>query len=448
MGLEEFAVPEGSELSAEQEIARGDYWKPGTPAKHKHGIAYKAPWETLYDGVCIAARRHARALRLTGIPVFLMSDSFTHANQGVVTEVEYYSLPEQIRAEVQHLVQPEHGESLLMIRHCVPTRNAIEALVYPQVAKFLNQEQLSIVRRATILFAAFETNRVDEDIARYLNMLGRVWVTCDANKLWLTESGVAPERIQVVPHPFYSKDPMAQPRGPRGDHPFRFLNVSKWEPRKAQHDLIGGFLLAFGPGDNIELVLKCSPYARVEGYPIDWVTSVAVWAEDSRVKQRGWTKDAIHRHLKVLWKVQMTRAELAQLYRECDVYVSTGRAEGFDLPAFDAKLLGMRLVHANSGGPEMFHCHDDILIGPVDVRAPFHPMYDVCPEATWAGFNEIDVGLALGIAYERREYPVSSFDRSRYTMKAVGAVMRQSCNDLMKELGTDISGINIDAVEK
>ena len=86
MGLEEFAVAEGSELSAEQEIARGDYWKPGTPAKHKHGIAYKAPWETLYDGVCIAARRHARALRLTGIPVFLMSDSFTHANQGVVTE--------------------------------------------------------------------------------------------------------------------------------------------------------------------------------------------------------------------------------------------------------------------------------------------------------------------------------------------------------------------------
>jgi len=448
MGLEEFAVPSGAELSAEQEIAKGDFWKDGKPAKHKRGIAYKAPWETLNDGVCIAARRHARALRLTGIPVFLMSDSFTHANLGVVSEVEYYSLPERIRAEVGHIVEPEHAESLLLIRHCVPTRGAIESLVYPQVTKFLNQEQLAIVRKATILFSAFEANRVDEDIVNYLNLLGRVWVTCDANKQWLIDSGVEAGRIQVVPHPFYTKDPMAQPVLPGVGRPFRFLNVSKWEPRKAQHDLIGGFLLAFGPGDAVELVLKCSPYARVKDYPADWMESVAQWVEDGRVKQRGWTKRAIHEHVRVLWKVQMEREDLARLYRECDVYVSTGRAEGFDLPAFDAKLSGMRMVYANSGGPEMFHQEGSDVVIETTLCAPFHPMYDACPQATWANFTAGDVAEALVEAYTRRDRVVPAFDRSRYTMKAVGAVMRQSCNELLKELGTDISGVNVDAEEK
>ncbi|MFA4971462.1 MAG: hypothetical protein WC683_02535 [bacterium] len=446
MGLEEFIIDEQCEGSIEQQLAEhGDMWKEGRAAKHERGIVYKAPWETQHDGVCIAARRHARALRMTGVPVFLQSDSFTHSNLGVVSEVEYFSLPGLVRAEVDGITQVDHGQSLLLIRHCVPTRGALEALVYPPVMRLLNHEQLTVVRKAMILFSAFETDKLDEDAVRYMNMLGRVWVTCDKNKQWLSAAGVDEAHIVVVPHPFYGKDPMAQPRTGKRTGLFRFLNVSKWEPRKAQHDLIGGFLLAFGPADDAELVLKCNPFARVEGYPADWQASIEQWAANEKVSAR-WTKEKIYERVKVLWKAHMTRAELAQLYRECDVYVSTGRAEGFDLPAFDAKLSGMRMIHAASGGPEMFHQPGvDVLIDPTAETQPFHPIYNAAPDARWCGFDATHVSHALMAAYACFRDPIPAFDRSRYTMKAVGAVMRQSCNELLKEHGTDISNVNVDA---
>lgn len=434
MSWDAFRVEDESEAALVQEIVGEDKvdCKKGRAAEHEYGVTYQGPWETYRDGVNIAVRRHAVALQKSGLPVFLQSQSFTHSNMGVTTTVEYHRLPKVILAEVGSMTEPKHGDTSVLIRHTLPSLGILESIAYPKGMHFMTPEGLALHRGRTVLFSAFEENVVSEEKVKCMNLLGQIWVTSTASAQWLVDSGVDRSKVRIIPHPFYGKDPIAniatRPKGPV----FRFLHISKWEPRKAQHTLIGGFLTAFRPEQQIELVLKLFPFCRAEDYPEDPMDSIRQWLEDDGVKRQGWSLENVMRKVRILWKKEMDRKQLSRLYAECDAYVSSGRSEGFDLSAFDAKLAGLRVVHADSGGPDDFCTPDDVLIGSSE-RELFHPWYDF-GASTWHAYGVSDMASALFIAYERRNEPIPSFDRSPFTLTAVGAKMRQACEDLAPEL--------------
>lgn len=449
--LEEFAAQSEGPMAELVDLAsKGEVFAPGRPMKHEVGINYVGPWETKNDGVAIAVRRHARALRKTGIPVFLRSDNYLCADDGAPCLVEYSALSPVVLAEVGHMTEPTHAGGVLLVRHCVPTDLNVASLAFPPRAiEFLDEASLERYRRSTVLFAAFEADAFSPEIVQYLGLLGQVWVTCDKNMEALAREGLDPARLRVIPHPFYKGDPMAKlpPRKPRAGRPFRFLNVSKWEPRKGQHALIGGFLRAFQPVDPVELILKINPFVPCKHYPEGPEESIASWIENEEVRSRGWNEHNVRLKVRIFFKLKLTREDLSRFYAESDAYVSAGRAEGFDLPAFDAKLAGLKLLYAHSGGPEMFATGTDIELCSEKKREPFHPMYGACERATWSAFDAADVARAMTRAIDLEDSEQEEFDRSRYTLSAVGTTMREACNALAKENGTDISEINVDKKE-
>lgn len=455
------------DLTVEQLEAEVQNPTPSAPvatfaAKYPFGVVYKAPWETENDGVAIAARRGACALRRTGIPVFLQSESHMFTKDGIVRRVVYSELAESVLNEVDHITDIQHGQTVLMIRHVVPTKNKLESILYPREVCAESADFRTAYRRTLILYAAFEHNVVDRETVKLLNMFGRIWVPCTDNKRWLETSGVDCARIDVIPHPMAFRDPMRSTKRVVGPRPYRFLNVSKWEPRKAQHDLIGGFLIAFEPEDEVQLVMKCTPFTKLPGYPESPAESVKRWLEDPRVIANGWTAENIGRSVEIMWpkreevlpgmyaprmaNCSLSRQQLATMYSLCDCYVSAGRSEGFDLPAFDSKVVGLSLISPLFGGPRDFLTDSDVFVSPTPECITYVPEEFYLPpkEARWSNHNAQELSQAMRKAYWQRNEPQVAFPTSDYTIDAVGRRMRDSLNNLARELGFDLSVINVD----
>lgn len=430
-GWEEFRVGGESEAHLLQELqTKGEISKRGKPAKHKLGVNYVGPWETLHDGVSIAVRRHACALRAAGIPVFLQSESYTQSNSGVTAIADYSKLPQEVLGQVSHLMQVEHADTSVVVRHTVPIQSTIESIVVPRGSRFMSASALEIHRARTVLYAAFEENKIPDARVRIINLFGQIWTPSTAAKKWLESCGVGVP-IKVIPHPFDDDDPMAKVRPRKRGPVFRFLNVSKWEARKSQHDLIGGFLIAFEPSDAVHLVLKSNPFMVCKDYPADPTESISEWLKIDAVKANGWTQDNVKNSIQVIWNKIVSRETLARMFEESDAYVSCGRSEGFDMPAFDAKLAGRRLVHADNGACWDYRQPSDIVIKHHGfVR--FHPWYNFT-HATWPNFDAIDVSEALYRAYCSEE-PVEPLDRQRFSVAHVGQLMRQACVEIAPEL--------------
>ena len=458
-------VPAPPELSDEalikETIAQAPLFAPSKEAQYPFGIVYKAPWETEYDGVAIAARRAACAIRRTGVPVFLQSENHMFIKDGIVRRVIYSELPDDVLHEIDHISDIQHRQTVLTVRHVVPTKSKLESILYPREICAESKEFRELFRKTLVLYSAWEHNVIEKDIVKLLNFFGRLWVPCRDNKRWLEASGVDASKIEVMPHPLALRDPMRSTKRSTTPRPYRFLNISKWEPRKAQHDLIGGFLIAFKPADDVQLVMKANPFARIPGtYPESPGESLKQWLKDSRVKEQGWTTENISPRVEILWprkeegfagttcqrQTVLTRKQMAVLYAQCDCYVSAGRCEGFDLPAFDAKVMGLQLIAPLFGGPKDFLTMSDTILGQFkDISYKPEPWYMAPEECRWASHNELDVALAMREAYETRKQIHLPFPAESYSIDVIGKRMRESLNKLAAELGFDLAAINVDA---
>lgn len=437
MGIEDFVVNDENE--SEMDLIRSTqgepFFKKGKEAPHKDGINYIAQWENYADGIAIAARRHARALRNSGIPLFLQSENYTHTNLGVSTFADHRDIPKIVLKEVEDIIEPKHKNACLLIRHTLPVLHMLESIVFPRATRFIEDKSfLDTLRNRTVLFSAYEEDKIPERRAKLMNMLGQLWTTSQSGRDALVRSGVDEIKVKVVNHPFYGKDPIANvERSSPAGRPFRFLNISKWESRKAQHELMGAFLDAFTPDDGVELIMKVNSFSTPKGYPKDWEESLDIWT--SRMTDK-WTKGLALSKIRLIVDKRLTRRELAELYAQSDVYVSAGRAEGFDLPAFDAKLSGMRLVTADNGGTRDFRTPGDITVE--GVRTAFDVWYGF-EEATWCGYLVKDMTAALQRAFSERAES-EPLNRDRFTMRYIGQLMREACEEIAPEL----RGVNAD----
>lgn len=412
-----------------------EYYAPGRDADHEYGVVFRADYETVDDGMCRQARLHARALA-GHAPLLLTSINHRVRVGGQVLRVYGDdTLPAQVLHEVGPLRNTRMRTAAVTVWHTLLKSAAqLKDLLVPQYVR----SQIGGVERAlagAVVYTPWERDRVHEDLVAVLNRVGQVWLQCERNRTAFVESGVKPERIRLVPNAYElvgpAKLPETDPRMPRGR---RYYNIGKWEPRKAQHELIGAFLLAHRPGEPAHLTIKTSQFGNWRGYPLP-DESLRFWGENQRVRERGWRPEFIERHIAV-YDRYFSEAQMTWLHALHNVYVSASHAEGWDYPAFDAVSAGNQLVYVPFGGAE------DFGTGGVAVPTQLGPVpkqYEWEPNARWAVYELQDLCDAMVGAEipRRRVAPAGLYER--FGAPVAGRRMAGLLKELLEEMRPEIA---------
>jgi glycosyltransferase involved in cell wall biosynthesis len=167
----------------------------------------------------------------------------------------------------------------------------------------------------------------------------RVWVASEYVRQGYIASGMPPGVVDVVPCGV-DLDRFT-PAGPRYELPrqagctFLFVGGTTW--RKGADVLLEGWRRAFGPGDDVQLVIKdfgVNGVYRNQG-------------AGDHIKQliaSGTTAPITYMH------EELPHGDLPALYRAADAVVLPYRGEGFCLPALEAMACGIPVIH-NGNGP-------------------------------------------------------------------------------------------------
>lgn len=385
----------------------------GEPAQFQEAVQWVGPWTHQHDGFAEHTRRSARALHVAGEKVHLLSTAMA---DNVAAEVEQ---------QVTDLINLNVGSYRARVIQCSPSERFLSSYV---THRFMAPDAVVARNSATVFYIVTEYEGISKEMARLLNRARQVWTSCRRSMAMLERAGVNAEKLVVVPMPYQPADPLLALRGrKRQPGPPRFLHIGKWEPRKAQHEILGAFMLAFKPNE-AQLVMKTSKFApSYIGYPKNVGESVGEWLDDERVKENGWTEKTLHPSIRMI--TESVEAErIRALHSWADIYVTLSHGEGFDMPAFDSKLAGNRLVYTASGGPEDFATPDDVAV-PFAGHETCHPWYDWSDEAQWTVSRAEDAVDALREAAKRRDEPCGEVSSSFSTV-SVGQQMKELLDPL------------------
>jgi len=411
-------------------IPAEDYFGPGDAATYDYGVLYQAEWETPWDATAIAARLHARALAAQGVPVLLKSFSGIIVNDAGIPEPVFApgGLPDVVKAEVGTLPDTSIRTLAVLLRHMVVHgQGTLENHLMPRQVVASDPELLLALRRAvydsTITYTVWERDRVAPGIAAQLARCGQAWVPCHQNAAMLIRSGVPAEKVHVVPHPYEPSDPICRLVERRPFAERRFYTIGRWEPRKGLHELVGAFLEAFRPGDDVRLTIKTSP-GTWRGYPTP-EESLAEWLKRYDYWRNPETMAA---HLTVDTR-RYPRSKILKLHFDHNLYVSASHGEAWALGAFEAKLAGNRVVHVPYGGTADFCEPEDVPVAYGMEKV--HPSYGWEPDAEWASVTSEALVRAL-----RKATPPVAFARPAHYERVFGfpAVGRQMADLILKRL--------------
>ena len=180
-------------------------------------------------------------------------------------------------------------------------------------------------------------------------------------KQGLAASGLAAERIHVVPHGvdsgiFHPPTPQAreETRGRYriGPERFVFLNIGGMGFNKGIDLLLVAFAEVRRRHPHVLLLLK----DQRSLYP--WNAGAAF--QETKAAWPGKLDDLTRDHLSVIG-TDLDLAGLAALYGACDAYVSPYRAEGFNIPPLEAASCGLPIA-VTAGGATDDYAHDSFAL--------------------------------------------------------------------------------------
>lgn len=411
-------------------------FKAGKPMDHPLGVIYQGPWETDADGFNEHVRRCARALSLV-CPVQLQSLK-PWIMEGV---------PKALPASLAEVLGCSIGRYSVRIQQIVLNTSLVHNLT---THRFLAANELRQHNYLRVISTVFERDRLGPELVRGLQRVGQIWVACEQNRRVLEEHGL--ERVRVVPIPYFEDDPLLKLRSrTRKPGVPRFYHIGKWEPRKAQDQLMRAFLLAFEPGEAYLVIKTKELVTPITGYPQGPAQAAQALLQDQDVLARGWTEASVSKHVQVVEK-RYTAEQMVKLHSACDVYLSLSRGEGFDMPAFDAKLAGNLLVFTPSGGPQDYAGPQDLEV-PMEGKRLRHPFYDDWEEdACYGDYHVNDAVKVMRLAAQRlREgFPdgmkhhshyagaARAMRMSQYEAETVGKTMLSHLEELLAPTGASV----------
>lgn len=188
-----------------------------------------------------------------------------------------------------------------------------------------------------IQWIVFESTRIPEHIISVLHPSDQIWVPTTWGRKQLINNGLNENKVFVVPegvddavyHP-YARSHL--------NRPFRFLLVGKYEHRKSINETIEAFAQVFGNTPGVELFIKSDYFNNSEAKSQELLKKL----------------DNLGLQNVVIYWGNMLQNQLAELYRDSDVFVFPSKGEGWGLPLIEAAAVGLPLITTVYSGQTEF----------------------------------------------------------------------------------------------
>ena len=192
--------------------------------------------------------------------------------------------------------------------------------------------------RYRVGYTMLETDGLPDEWVRQANQMDEIWAPSQFNAATFRSSGVA-RPIYVVPlgvdpnyfHPGIAARRMSQR--------YTFLSVFEWGERKAPELLLRAYHAAFGPRDDVLLVLKVDnrdPDVNVA----QQIAALGLPADGPPVA--------------LLLNHDLPAYQLGGLYRGADCFVLPTRGEGWGMPILEAMACGLPAIATDWSAPTEF----------------------------------------------------------------------------------------------
>jgi len=442
--FEAFGVPEGQEDDEKAASIPVDEPYVAPKAKyvveHEEGVYVGGEWWTPGNGCSFAVRRYVRAL-VEGAGLAVRVDPAPKIDE------EMNDWSPLAMADCGDLRNTRMKREIVRINFVVPHQH-LERSMYPAICDVDREMRLryEAIHHRFITFVWLERDRLSFREADMLSRCGQVWVACQSNADAVIRSGVPEEKVRVVPHPYDPRNPLLTVRKtlPERDQPYIFYSIGKWEPRKNQPALIEAFLLAFTPGQNVVLQMKTSGFGEWDGFPRNYAACLATLLARPDIAARGWSLTNVSGHIRVVSQ-HLTDAQLVQYHLLGHCHVSASHGEAWDLPAWDAFMVGNALVNASKMGHEEYDEH----AGEMEEFPrfePVHPQYGWNADARWESVSAERLAECMAFEFQER-FSVDPPRRwredvlDRLTYANMGVLMRKYIQEV-DDAARLIEGVN------
>lgn len=220
-------------------------------------------------------------------------------------------------------------------------RGIVRMIWFPGYAFRHDPSALRNIGRTT-----FETDSLPADWVEACNRMDEIWVPCGFNRETFRKAGirvpvlVVPEGVDTARfRPGLDPLPIAGPK-----RSLTFLSVFEWTHRKGPDLLLAAWAKAFGPQDDVRLVVRTYPPNAIEGDPVQWVVARI----DETLRALGTARERCAPI--VVLASQVPEPDMPRLYAAADVYLAPSRGEGWGRPHMEAMSCGVPVIATGWGG--------------------------------------------------------------------------------------------------
>jgi glycosyltransferase involved in cell wall biosynthesis len=204
----------------------------------------------------------------------------------------------------------------------------------------------------------FETDSLPPAWVERCNTMDELWVPTEFNIETFRRAGVT-TRITKVPggidHHMYR--PGLAPLPITGARGTVFLSVFTWDYRKGWDVLLRAWARAFGPEDEVSLVLRTYPHGRSDAPGAYAQINTAI--DQFLQADLGLARSAIAPI--IVLTDQISEDDLPRLYAAAQAYVAPSRGEGWGRPQMEAMASGLPVIATNwSGTTEFLNEHNSL----------------------------------------------------------------------------------------
>ncbi len=194
-----------------------------------------------------------------------------------------------------------------------------------------------------VIMQPWEFSALRRDFVDLFNRADEIWTPSTFCRRVFIDSGVDADKVQVVPNGI---DPqLFAPRGPayklETGKRFKFLFVGGTIFRKGIDVLLAAYSKTFSASDDVCLVIK------------DMGGDSFYKGQTARAHIEQLSKQSAAPAIEYIDEM-LSEAQMAALYRACDVFVSPYRGEGFSLPTLEAMASGLSVIVTQGGATDDF----------------------------------------------------------------------------------------------
>lgn len=269
---------------------------------------------------------------------------YADGNQEILAGLEQHQFPMQLvpvgaQTDAAGLLPAARREQLAQMQR--QRLDLAQSLLYQSLPAGDFETQLEA--RVRIGRTTFETDGLPPGWRERCNAMDEVWVPSRFNREMFARAGVEEKRLRVMPEgldtqrfrPGLKPLPIPCRRG------FNFLSVFDWIDRKGGDVLLRAYLDAFGPDDDVALILKVhkfdEPEADLEARLLDFIEH-----------EVGVPLDRTPCIL--LLRGLLPARDMARLYAAADAYVLPSRGEGWGRPYMEAAASGLPVLATRWSG--------------------------------------------------------------------------------------------------